>query len=197
MSDALSFQELLQRARTGDQEAACELVQRYEPAIRRAVRYRLADSRLALLLDSMDICQSVLASFFVRAAAGQYDIEQPEELLHLLVAMARNKLAFQARAQQRQCRDQRRNQPAGLDEGLFVAHQSSPSQHVAGQELLRKAEGLLSAEERQLVALRKDGLEWGAIAEQLGGSPEALRKKLARAVDRVAHQLQLDDYCHE
>ena len=43
--------------------------------------FRLADARLGNLLDSMDICQSVLTSFFVRAAAGQYDLETPEQLL--------------------------------------------------------------------------------------------------------------------
>jgi RNA polymerase sigma-70 factor (ECF subfamily) len=197
MSDPLSFQELLQRARVGDQDAARTLVQRYEPAIRRAVRLRLADSRLASLLDSMDICQSVLASFFVRAAAGQYDIEQPDQLLRLLVAMARNKLAVQARAQQRQRRDHRRNQAAGPGGVEFVAHEASPSQEVAGRELLGEAQRLLSPEERRLVELRQEGLEWAAIAERLGGTPEALRKQLARAVDRVAHQLHLDDYRHE
>ena len=77
MSELRSFEELLQQVRAGDQEAARQLVQRYEPAIRRAVRFRLADSRLARLMDSMDICQSVLASFFLRAAAGQYDLERP------------------------------------------------------------------------------------------------------------------------
>src|SRR5438309_2196398 len=102
MSAPDSFDDLIRRVRAGDQAAAAELVRRYEPAICRAVRFRLADSRLVRLLDSMDICQSVLASFFVIAAAGQYDITQPEQLLKLLVAMARNKLALEARAQQRQ-----------------------------------------------------------------------------------------------
>jgi len=197
MSAPASFDELIRRVRAGDQDAATELVRRYEPVIRRVVRLRLVDSSLARLLDSMDICQSVLASFFVRASAGQYDIEQPEQLLNLLVAMARNKVAFQARTQQRQCRDYRRAQATGLDEGAFVAHDPSPSEYVAGEELLRKAEERLSPEERQLVQLRKEGLEWAAIAEQLGGTPEALRKQLARAMDRVAHELQLDDYCQE
>ncbi len=53
---------------------------------------RLTDPSLYRLLDSMDVCQSVLLSFFVRAAAGQYDLEQPQELLKLLVVMAWNKL---------------------------------------------------------------------------------------------------------
>jgi hypothetical protein len=30
----------------------------------------------------------------------------------------------------------------------------------------------------------------------LGGSPEALRKQLARALDRVSHQLGLDEWRH-
>lgn len=197
MSDVLSFQELLQRVRAGDQEAARVLVERYEPTIRRAVRFRLADSRLARLLDSIDICQSVLAGFFVRAAAGQFDIENPKQLLKLLVTMARNKLASHARTQQRQRRDCRRVQPGGFEEKLIASDEPTPSVNIAGRELFDEAQRQMSAEERQLVELRKDGLEWGAIAAKLGGSPEALRKQLARAVDRVAHQLQLDDYCHE
>jgi RNA polymerase sigma-70 factor (ECF subfamily) len=60
-----------------EQDAASELVRRHEPSIRFAARFRLADSRLGGLLDSMDICQSVLKSFFVRAASGQYDLETP------------------------------------------------------------------------------------------------------------------------
>jgi RNA polymerase sigma factor (sigma-70 family) len=196
MSTPASFDDLIRRVRAGDQDAATELVKRYEPAIRRAVRFRLGDA-LARSLDSMDICQSVLGSFFVRAAAGQYDLERPAQLLKLLVAMARNKLAMQARAQARQRRDYRREQAAGQDEELFVAHDPSPSQFVAGKELLEQAQKLLSAEERQLVELRKEGLEWGDIAQRLGGTPEALRKQLTRAVDRVAQRLHLDDYSHE
>ena len=97
MVEAPTFEELIRRVRAGDQDAAAVLVKRYEPAIRRAVRFRLADARLGTLLDSMDICQSVLASFFVRAATGQYELETPEQLLKLLTAMARNKLTTQAR----------------------------------------------------------------------------------------------------
>jgi RNA polymerase sigma-70 factor (ECF subfamily) len=39
----------------------------------------------------MDICQSVLASFFVRAAVGQFELDRPEPLVGLLIGMARNK----------------------------------------------------------------------------------------------------------
>jgi RNA polymerase sigma factor (sigma-70 family) len=197
VSGATSFKELIAKVRAGNQDAAAELVQRYEPAIRRAVRFRLAGSRLASYLDSMDICQSVLASFFLRAAAGQYEIREPGQLVKLLGAMARKKLACQARAQHRQRRDMRRVFGGELDEALIAGNDPSPSQHVAGLELIREAQRLLTEDERQLLTLRKDGLEWTAIAERMGGAPEALRKQLARAVERVAHQLQLDNYGQE
>jgi RNA polymerase sigma-70 factor (ECF subfamily) len=191
MPEGASFEELIRRVRAGDQEAAAEVVQRYEPVIRRAVRFRLTDAHLARVLDSMDICQSVLASFFVRAASGQYELTDPKQLLNLLVGMARNKLAFQARRERAQCRDGHRAQAAAADQ--FIADEASPSRQVAAAELLREVQRRLSPEERQLAELRNQGLEWGQIAEQLGGSPEALRKKLARAVDRVARALGLDD----
>src|SRR5262249_1510462 len=92
MIDAFTFDARIRRVRAGAQDAATELVGRSEPAIRRAVRFRLADARLGTLLDSMDICQSVLASFFIRAASGQYELQNSGQLLRLLTAMARNKL---------------------------------------------------------------------------------------------------------
>jgi RNA polymerase sigma-70 factor (ECF subfamily) len=194
MPEPASFAELIGRVRAGDQEAAAEVVRRYEPAIRRAVRFRLTDARLRRVLDSMDICQSVLASFFVRAAAGQYELERPEQLLKLLAAMTRKKLAFQARKERAQRRDNRRLAAAGPDEEVFVAGDPSPSRHVAAQELLQEVQRRLSPDERQLAELRAGGLEWAAIAEQMGGSAEALRKKLARAVDQAARALGLDDF---
>jgi len=110
MSQPEAFQVLIERVRAGDAEAATELVRRYEPMIRRAARVRLVDQRLARLLDSMDICQSVMASFFVRAALGQYELNSPDQLLRLLATMARNKLANHAHSQRAARRDVRRTE---------------------------------------------------------------------------------------
>src|SRR5262245_9595443 len=92
----LPFAEFLRRVRAGDERAAVELVRRYEPALRLEIRVRLRDPKLRRLLEPEDLCQSVLKSFFVRAASGQYDLEGPAELLALLRAMARNKVSKQA-----------------------------------------------------------------------------------------------------
>jgi RNA polymerase sigma-70 factor (ECF subfamily) len=193
MADQATFTEFIRRIRAGDDQAAVELVRRYEPLIRREVRLQLEDRRLTRLFDSMDICQSVLASFFVRTAAGQYDLERPEQLLELLVAMTRNKLASAARRQHRQRRDSRRESASGPDELDRVADPTpSPADLAAGRELLERLRQGLSDEERELADLRSQGLAWADIAARLGGTPQARRMQLARAVERVVQELGLD-----
>jgi len=113
MSDDQTFLDFIDRIRAGDEQAAAELVSRYEPLIRREIRLQLDDRNLIRLFDSMDICQSVLASFFVRTAAGEYDIGSTAQLVKLLVNMARNKLISAARREYMQRRDVRRRPRRG------------------------------------------------------------------------------------
>src|SRR3954451_21851940 len=193
MIEENEFQDLIRRIRAGDEAAAAELVRTYEPSIRRAARVRLTDSRLRRVFDSMDICQSVLASFFVRAALGQYELEQPDQLLRLLVDMSRKKLIDRAREQGAARRDYRRTPGGGQDVGEVAAAGPSPSQEVAADELLREFRKRLSEDERQLASRRASGQDWAQIAAEWGGSPEALRKRLTRAVDRVARELGMDN----
>ena len=193
MSEAPAFEELIRRVRAWDQEAAAELVRRYEPAIRRAVRVRLASARLGNLLDSMDICQSVLRSFFVRAASSQYELETPEQVLKLLTAMARNKLASQARRQHTQRRDNRRATAIGDEGSHLVAPGDSPSTAIVVRDLQQEVRRRLTPDEWRLLELKNQGHDWAEIAAQVGGAAESLRKKLARAIDRVVEELGLED----
>jgi RNA polymerase sigma factor (sigma-70 family) len=192
MDQPLQFAELLKRVRAGDEDAATELVRTYEPNIRRVVRLRLANAPLNALVDSMDICQSVMASFFVRANLGQYTLDSPEQLIKLLATMARSKLAAQVRHEQAQRRDRRRTDRVA-DDGQFVGAEPTPSREVAACDLLSQVQRRLSPEELELVHLRQQGADWAAVAKRLGGSPDALRMKLTRAIDRVAHELGVED----
>jgi RNA polymerase sigma-70 factor (ECF subfamily) len=197
MSDDNVFGDLVRRLRAGDPRAAEELVREYEPAIRLEVHCRLRDPRLRRAFDSLDVCQSVLASFFVRAAAGQYDLEQPDQLRKLLVGMARKKLLFQVRKQRAQCRDVRRLEPIVPDDGAAVAADPSPSRHCEARDLLHCFRQRLTPEERQLADLRAQGREWRDIAAAVGGTPGGRRKQLTRAIDRVARELGLDEMEHD
>ena len=193
MPEETPFADFLARIRAGDQQAAVELVRQYEPVIRREVRLRLQDPRLYRVFDSMDICQSVLKSFFVRAAAGQYDLEKPADLLRLLVAMTQHKLAFQVRKQRSQRRDSRRVVKATPEELNVAAPGASPCEQLGEQELLHEFRRRLSDDERQLADLRAQGRAWAEIAVQLGGTAPARRMQLTRAIERVALELGLDE----
>lgn len=191
MSANASFVDLMHRVRAGDESASTELVRQYEPAIRRSMRLRF-DPHLQPICDSMDICQAVMCSFFVRARGGQYALDTPEDLLRLLATMARHKLSKTRRDQQRARRDNRR-QVNGVDVQQQVAAPGpSPSQQLEAEELVAVICGRLSAEERQLMELRDQGWDWNAIAAEMGGNPEALRKKLARALSRVAESVDVE-----
>jgi RNA polymerase sigma-70 factor (ECF subfamily) len=192
MSDDNVFTDLIRRLRAGDPHAAEELVREYEPAIRLEVHCRLRDPRLRRTFDSLDVCQSVLASFFVRAAAGAYDLEQPDQLRKLLVGMARKKLLFQVRKQRAQRRDVRRLEPITRADAAAVAD-PGPSRQCGARDLLHSLQQRLSPEERQLAELRAQGREWPDIAAQVGGTPSGRRKQLTRAINRVARELGLDE----
>lgn len=192
MAEDTGFQELIARVRAGDDAAAREVVRLYEPAIRRTVRIRLADPRLRRLLDSMDVCQSVFGSFFVRAALGQYDLEDPQQLLRLLLNMSRKKLIDHERRERAARRDFRRIEASGAAERELPAAGDSPSQQVALGELVRELRKRLSPEERDLAEQRQQGREWADIAAERGASAEALRKQLNRAVERAAAELGIE-----
>src|SRR5260370_41743342 len=116
-----SFADLIRGIRASDQEAAHQFVRQFESVIRRQVRIHLTDPKLCRLFDSEDVCQMIFASFFVRAAAGQYDLERPEQLLKLLATMARNKVASLARKQRARTPDRRRVEASPLHEKVMTA----------------------------------------------------------------------------
>ncbi len=105
MTDTPDFADFLRRIRAGDDSAALELVNRFEPLIRREVRVRIGDDRLNRAFDSLDVSQSVFANFFFRAAKGEFQLERPEQLARLLMTMARNRLVSRVRRERRLVRD--------------------------------------------------------------------------------------------
>lgn len=193
MPETAQFQELIRRVRNRDEDAARELTSRYETAIRRVVRIHLRDARVRRVMDSMDVCQSVLASFFVRTVLGQYELDTPAQLINLLTTITRNKLANQVNRLRAQRRDIRRN--TTIDgEGVSVADRASdPSDQASAREILEKVRERLDPRERYLAEQRSLGRTWQELADELGGTDLALRKKLTRALDRVMAELGLDE----
>jgi RNA polymerase sigma-70 factor (ECF subfamily) len=193
MNDDLPFAEWMTRVRAGDPDAAEQLVRRYERAIRVRVRTMLTDPAMRRQLDSVDVCQSVLGSFFTRVAAGQFDLENPAQLVALLARMARNKVGMAVRHQRRDRRDNRREAALGDDVPAVADAAPGPQTRVLCRDLLHTLLDRLTPEERELAQRRALGQGWNEIAAECGGTPDGLRMKLARAIDRVAPELGLVD----
>src|SRR4051794_37316693 len=73
----------LARIRAGDEEAARELLTRYEAQVRLVVRRQLP-RLLRSRFDSLDFLQSVWRSFFRRMQAGPEEFEDPQYLVGFL-----------------------------------------------------------------------------------------------------------------
>jgi RNA polymerase sigma-70 factor (ECF subfamily) len=194
MDQDRDFSALVRSIRAGDDSAAELLVRRYEPIIRREVRLRIEDDRLNRAFDSMDVSQSVLASFFVRVAIGEYDLDCADQLVRLLVVMTRNKLASRARHERRKRRDVRRVALlSNTDLAELVDPRPSASEMISRRELLDRMRDALRMEERQIADLRGDGLSWDEVALKLGGTGQARRVQLSRGIERAVKELRLDD----
>ncbi|MEL6110067.1 MAG: sigma-70 family RNA polymerase sigma factor [Planctomycetota bacterium] len=183
------LQDLLDRLQHGDDDAARELVEEYEPQIRRLIRLRLTDPRLRRVIDSVDVCQSVFGKFFSHARDGRLDL-RADKLLALLSTMARNKVIERYRRESTR-------RPSGDTQFVYLesgedlsATEPSPSGDIAIAELAEQAERLMTARERSIAAMRKSGLSWYEIGSEFGESKDAVRKQFQRAVGRVLEQLE-------
>ncbi len=81
-----------------------------------------------------------------------------------------------------------------VDELRVESSDPGPSQLAADHDLIDAVRLRLGDEERQIADLRVEGWEWSEIASRLGGSAQARRMQLSRAVNRVAKSLKLDRY---
>jgi RNA polymerase sigma factor (sigma-70 family) len=188
-----SLRDLVREARAGDSAAVASLIKGYASHIRRAARLRMRDPKLRVALDSSDICQSVFASFFARLALGQYDLERPGQLIRLLESMVRNKVATEAR--RLQVRRRELLSPSQLLAGQIdlADGQNGPSGLVDELDLIQAFHARMTAEERLISDRRAEGMAWDDIAVETGKHPDALRKRLTRALDRISRLLGLGD----
>jgi DNA-directed RNA polymerase specialized sigma24 family protein len=192
MPEDASFRDLMRKVQAGDPQAALEVVRSYEWAIRLQVRVRLSQPDLRRLLDSMDIVQLVWASFFPRAVAGQYELDDPKKLLNLLITLAQHKLFDQARHLRRKRRGEGQVVGGLPVEGEPVDPHPGPAQVADRRDFLQRFRNSLAPPEQSLWDQRLLGRSWVEIAAELGTDPDVLRIQFNRAVERVTRQLKPD-----
>jgi DNA-directed RNA polymerase specialized sigma24 family protein len=162
-------------------------VEFYEVRVARGVRQRLSHSGLRRWLDPLDVEQTVLADFFALLSTGKVSVASDEQLSGLLFTMARNAVTSELRKRWRELRRRR----AGAMDGL-ADPAPGPGTVVSRRDACEAVRRCLSAEERLLADRRGADHSWAAIAAEVGDTPEALRKKLTRALRRARVQLRWD-----
>ena len=190
-----NFVDLIARIQNGDMTAELVFFTRYEAAVRRAARVRFMHSRLRRLMDSEDVRQSVMRSFFMRLRSGDLEIRSPGELVSLLLTMTTHKVADQVRrlAAVKRGGHVEIEELGDSEEKFQKEDDSDPETDVAHQEIQQLVNDCLSPEEKRIIELRKEGFDWPAIAEQTGTTPEAIRKRHERTIRRLSSELGLDE----
>jgi RNA polymerase sigma-70 factor (ECF subfamily) len=180
--------ELVELVAAGDEEAYAEIVRRFEPELRRAVRIYRLRPHLQGVMDSEDIRQSVFRRLYLRLRRGGIEASN---LAALIATIARNRLKSAHRSQHAECRDVGRTVATGADRFPEVASRGLlPDDEVELRDLLESMLRRLSPEELRLLELREqEQLSWKEICEMLGVSAEALRKQLSRALQRIREEL--------
>ncbi len=179
--------DLVQRIRQGERGAWNELYQRYHDQLLLAVRMRLGPG-LRRFLSSEDIFQSVALEAF--RALGGFEYRGEGSLERYLRTLVVNKIRDRADT----FAAEKRAGGVTLDADL-AASLAAPGASLEGPtyrdaeryERLERALNALSAEQRELIVLRKlEGLSSQEVAARLGLGDDAARKAFSRAMARLA-----------
>ena len=186
MTDEASFQQLMSRAKQGDELAMAELVKQYEPEVRMVASVRLGGF-LRPHLDSVDLVQSVHKSLMLGLRRNQFDISSPEKLIALALTMVRRKVAKKWRKMRRQQRLESSGSSANLPDMLasLVSPDSDPAALTAQRAEIEEIFSKLSESERRLIELRMDGHSTVEVARKLGLDADVLRVNLSRLRKRL------------
>jgi RNA polymerase sigma factor (sigma-70 family) len=181
-----NIQELLARIKDGDEEAARELLTRYESKVRLVVRRQLP-RLLRSRFDSVDFLQSVWGSFFHRIRTGPNDLQDEQRLITFLAWAARNKVIDQFRRAATQKQDIKREERLdfGGDGDERLASGDTPSQLAQAHEIYDRLRDLLPADRRVILELKAAGYSSREIGARLGMNERTVQRVLEDLKDRA------------
>ncbi len=177
----------LARISAGDDQAARELLTRYEAEVRLVVRRQLP-RLLRSRFDSLDFLQSVWGSFFQRIRGKPAEFEDSRHLVAFLARAAKNKVIDEYRRAGSQKGDMHREE-ALWTEGDRPRDLPSPgetaSQVAEARETFGRLRDLLPEDRHTLLELKAQGLSSREIGERLGISERTVQRVLEDLRRRV------------
>jgi RNA polymerase sigma-70 factor (ECF subfamily) len=188
--EAPSDHSLLLRFRRGQNDGPTLLYLRYAGRLRALAAAQSAPG-LAARVDPEDIVQSVFRTFFRRAAGGQYDVPQGEEIWKLLLVIALHKIRSAGEFHRAARRDVRQTAAgAAYDRAVESAHGQDDGPLTILRLVIDEILDDLPPGHRPIVERRIEGYDVGEIAEQL--------QRSKRTVERVLQEFRrkLDAQIH-
>ncbi|MBX6312061.1 MAG: sigma-70 family RNA polymerase sigma factor [Isosphaeraceae bacterium] len=182
----------LARIQAGDEDAARELLRRYEPEVRLVVRRQLP-RLLRSRFDSLDFLQSVWGSFFRRVRTSPTAFDDSRHLVAFLARAAKNKVIDEYRRAASQKQDMHREEPLWTDDNRprdLTGHDDTPSQVAEAHEALGRLRDLLPEDRRALLEWKAEGLSSREIGERLGISERTVQRVIEDLRRRVALELE-------
>jgi RNA polymerase sigma-70 factor (ECF subfamily) len=188
--DMPSDRSLLLRFRRGQNDGPTLLYLRYAGRLRALAAAQSAPG-LAARVDPEDIVQSVFRTFFRRAAGGQYDVPEGEEIWKLLLVIALHKIRNAGEFHRAARRDVRLTAGgAAYDRALESARGRDEGALTVLRLVIDEILEALPPGHRPIIEGRIEGYEVAEIAEQL--------RRSKRTVERVLQEFRrkLDAQIH-
>lgn len=181
---------LVRRLQTGNEDAATQLYLRYARRLHALARANTSPA-LAARVDADDIVQSVFRTFFRRAARGDYEVPNGEELWKLLLVIGLNKIRSVGAFHRAARRDVRVSRGG---EALRVAVESGDVGDETSLAILRMVieEVLadLSPVHQRILNMRIEGHDVASIAADVGRSKRSVERILQGLLTTLADALQ-------
>ena len=185
--------DLVQRCRQGDQDAARQLVDAYIERLLPLARKRISQ-RLASRVDAEDIVQSAFRIFFARLQDDQFEIRDQDDLYRLLVRITLHKTLRQIAHHKAAKRDpsQEIAQGENARERLLqiLANEPTPEDTVCFLDQLEHFMERLPETERRILELRLEGYSTDEIAQALGTYDRKVRRVL-QGIRELAERVRI------
>jgi RNA polymerase sigma-70 factor (ECF subfamily) len=189
MAESTELQSLLDLWRAGNQDAARQIVERYVDRLVALARRRISQ-RLASRVDPEDVVQSVFRTFFGRIKAGQFVIEDQDDLTKLLVSITVHKTLRQVEFHQaaKRATSQEAAQGRLSFERMqqLLDREPTPEEANTFLDQLEHFLNKLTPFERQVLELRMQGYSNEEIAMELG----TYDRKIRRVMERIREQAE-------
>ncbi len=190
-----SFPELMDRLRSGEDQAAREVFERFATRLMGLARRHL-DGRLSVKVDPEDVVQSAYKSFFVRQREGTLTAGNWDSLWGILTMITIRKCADRAAYFRADKRDVARETSGRGDDSspdamaeIALDREPSPEEAVVLTETVEALfQAVCDPDERAILELSLQGYSAPEISESLGRAERSvrrLRERLRKRLERM------------